>query len=113
MFSPAARRRRLRRVKRALVAAVVVFVVAGIGSYSALNSVAFVGGDPDGRVALFRGVPYALPFGIELYRVEYRSGVPIASITPQSRARVLEHKWRSRDDAAAVVRAIELEGLRG
>ena len=52
-------------------------------------------------------MPYELPFGIELYEEEYASGVPARAIPSGRRERVLDHEWRSRDDAVDLVRALE------
>ena len=45
-----------------------------VGAWLATRAVYFVGTDPaDGRtVAIFRGLPYELPFGIHLYERWYR-----------------------------------------
>lgn len=105
------RRRGGWRAAAAVVAG--VLVIAFLASSAALNSVRFVGGDADGRVAIYRGVPYRLPAGIELWRLEYRSGIPIASLHAAQRAQVLEHDLQTPDEAAGVVRAIELSGSGG
>jgi protein phosphatase len=91
----------------AILAAIVIGVLAGI------NSVYFVGTDDEGRVALFRGVPYELPFGIDLYSVQYRSGIPAESIAPGRRQTLLDHKLRSHADAVDLVRQLELGQLQG
>jgi len=91
----------------AILAAIVIGVIAGI------NSVYFVGTDDEGRVALFRGVPYELPLGVDLYSVQYRSGIPAASLTPERRNALLDHKLRSRSDAVDLVRQLELGRLQG
>jgi PPM family protein phosphatase len=58
-------------------------------------------------VTLYRGVPYDLPFGIDLYDTEYVSSTPARALSPQQRRRVLDHQLRSRDDASDVVRRLE------
>ena len=52
------------------------------------GAVYFIGTDPaDGRtVAIFRGLPYELPLGIELYEHYYDSGVTLAGVPPARRA---------------------------
>ena len=42
------------------------------GAVAALRSVYFVGQDDRGLVTLYRGVPYELPFGIDLYETALR-----------------------------------------
>jgi protein phosphatase len=58
-------------------------------------------------VTVYRGIPYDLPFGIQLYQQDYASGMPARAIPARRRDRVLDHEWRSRDDAVDLVRALE------
>jgi PPM family protein phosphatase len=113
---PAAPRRRRGRLRVALksVLALVLVVGAAAGLYTLSRQVYFVGTNDAGLVTLYRGVPYDLPFGVELYDEEYASGVPARAIPAGRRKRVLDHEWRSRADAVDLVRALErgrLEGL--
>jgi protein phosphatase len=103
---PRARRRRLRR---ALIAIVALALVTGavIGAIAGLRNVYFVGQDDRGLVTLYRGVPYELPFGIDLYDTQYVSSVQAARLRPFERRRVLDHELRGRDDAADLVRRLE------
>jgi PPM family protein phosphatase len=108
--------RRRRRPVRTLAKAVVgLAVVAGIvaGLYALSRQVYFVGTNDAGLVTLYRGVPYDLPFGIKLYEERYASGVPARAIPAARRARVLDHEWRSREDAVDLVRALERGELDG
>ena len=91
---------------RGLVGLLAVAAVIG-GLYVLSRQVYFVGTDEAGLVTLYRGVPYELPFGIELYTEEYESGVPARAIPRRRRGRVLNHEWRSRDDAVDLVRQLE------
>ena len=85
-----------------------LLVAAVVGGLYALSrQVYFVGTNDGGLVTLYRGVPYELPLGIDLYEQEYASGVPARAIPAARRARVLDHEWRSRDDAVDLVRALE------
>jgi serine/threonine protein phosphatase PrpC len=103
---PRRRRSRLRLAFTSLVALVVVgAVVAGL--YAASRQVYFVGTNEAGLVTLYRGLPYELPFGIELYEEEYASSVPARAIPRRRRRRVLDHEWRGREDAVDLMRAIE------
>ena len=92
-----------------MVAAVVLVLLAGAiaGAVAAIRSVYFVGQDDRGLVTLFRGVPYELPLGIDLYESQYVSSVPARTLTPLQRRRLLDHQLRSRDDAADIVRRLE------
>jgi len=102
-------RRPRRTLRRFVVAAVVVVLLAAAiaGALAAIRSTYFVGQDGRGLVTLFRGVPYELPFGIDLYESQYVSAVPARTLTPTQRRRLLDHQLRSRDDAADIVRGLE------
>ncbi|HWV87201.1 MAG TPA: Stp1/IreP family PP2C-type Ser/Thr phosphatase [Capillimicrobium sp.] len=110
--APRKRRGRGARITVALVALVVVCAI-GLGVYAGINSVYFVGTDDEGRVALFRGLPYELPLGIDLYSTQYRTGVPASSLPPARREALLDHKLRSHADAVDLVRQLELGQLQG
>jgi PPM family protein phosphatase len=106
----AARRSRGRRFGRILlrvVAGLLVVGAIGLGLYQLSRQVYFVGTDDAGLVTVYRGVPYDLPFGIELYTEDYASAVPARAIPASRRARVLDHQWRGREDAEDLVRELE------
>jgi protein phosphatase len=104
--SPGRRRRILRRSLIALVA-VVLLSAATIGAIAGLRRVYFIGQDDRGLVTLYRGVPYQLPFGVDLYDTQYVSSVPAARLRPFERRRLLDHELRGRDDAADLIRHLE------
>jgi PPM family protein phosphatase len=109
---PRRRRRRVRALAKVVVAlALLAGVVAGL--YALSRQVYFVGTNDAGLVTLYRGVPYELPFGIELYEARYASGVPARAIPASRRERVLDHEWRSREDAVDLVRSLERGQLDG
>ena len=103
---PRPRRRRARVVARALLGALVVGAVVG-GLYALSRQVYFIGTNDAGLVTVYKGIPYELPLGIDLYEQDYASGMPARAIPDRRRARVLDHEWRSRDDAVDLVRALE------
>ena len=106
----ATRPRRPRRTfRRMLVTVLVLALLAGavVGAMAGLRSVYFVGQDGRGLVTLYRGVPYELPLGIDLYESQYVSSVPARSLSPTQRRRLLDHQLRSREDAAKIVRDLE------
>jgi protein phosphatase len=105
-------RARLRIAARALV---LLAVLAGIGTglYALSRQVYFLGTNDAGLVTLYRGVPYELPFGIDLYELEYASGVPARAIPGTRRERVLDHEWRGRQDAQDLLRTLERGQLSG
>jgi len=104
-----ARRRRRRRLRAALQAVLGLALIAAAtaGLYTLSRQVYFLGTNDAGLVTLYRGIPYDLPFGIELYQEEYPSGVPARAIPASRRGRVLDHEWRSRGDAVDLLRALE------
>ncbi len=114
--APAQPRRRKRRrgglvLKGVLGLALVAAAIAGL--YALSRQVYFVGTNDGGLVTVYRGVPYELPFGIDLYEEEYASGMPARAIPAGRRERVLDHEWRSREDAVDLVRALERGQLEG
>jgi hypothetical protein len=48
-----------------------------------------------------------LPAGLDLYSVNYVSGVPVSELPSQQRTAVTKHELRSRDDAHDLVRRME------
>jgi PPM family protein phosphatase len=111
------RRRRARRhpIRRALTALAAVLVAAGVlgGLYVASRQVWFVGTNDAGLVTVYRGLPYDLPLGIELYSEQYESGMPARAIPASRRGRILDHEWRSRSDADDLVRELEQGRIEG
>lgn len=97
------------RGRRALTALVVVAVVAAIGAGAVLGArqVYFLGTDDAGLVTMYRGVPYQLPLGVDLYSPEYSSSVPARALGHERRGRLLNHEWRSRHDASDLLRQLE------
>ena len=107
------KRRRRRRSGAGLIVFLVVLLPLLAGAWLATRAVYFVGTDPaDGRtVAIFRGLPYELPFGIDLYERYYESGVTLADVPPARRSSFTDHELRSRDDAEDLVIALEKDRI--
>ena len=112
---PPARRRRGARLKTAAktLFALAILAAIGTGLYALSRQVYFIGTNDAGLVTLYRGVPYELPLGIDLYEQEYASGVPARAIPGTRRERVLDHEWRGRDDAEDLLRTLERGQLSG
>lgn len=103
---------RLRTATKALVALLAIAAIA-FGAWYGNRQIWFLGSDDAGRVALYRGTPYELPFGIELYEERYAIPVQTESLPPRRRDAVTGHELRSRDDAVSLIEDIEkTEGLR-
>ncbi len=101
--------RRRRRSGGMLLLTVAVILPLVVGAWLATRAVYFVGTeDGAGRpVTIYRGLPYELPFGLELYETYYESGVPLADVPPARRTSFTDHKLRSRDDAEDLVIRLE------
>ncbi len=104
--SPTAGKRR-RRVPVGVIALLVVLLIVGAGLWTASRAVYFVGVDDQGAVAVYQGLPYELPFGLELYDRFYTSGITLAQVAEDRRATFTDHKLRSKDDAEDLVRRLE------
>jgi PPM family protein phosphatase len=108
--APPRARRWPRRAAPVLVALVLVAALAAAATYGA-RQVYFLGVDEGGRIALYRGLPYELPFGIELYDERYSSPVQADSLPPELQANVTAHELRSHDDAASLIEQYETDAL--
>jgi PPM family protein phosphatase len=105
-----AKKKRSRRwIAPVALVCVVVLVLGGL--WIASRAVYFVGTDSQGFVTIYRGVPYDLPFGIHLYERFYTSGVPAEIVAPARRKKLLDHTWRSQNDAVSLVNQLELGRL--
>lgn len=89
------------------VAGLLVIAALMGGALVAGRQVWFLGTDDAGRVALYRGLPYELPFGISLYQREYSAAVQTSDLGSQRQEAVTGHSFRSRDDATSLIADIE------
>jgi hypothetical protein len=71
----------------------------------------FLGTDARGLVTMYRGLPYSLPGGVNLYTRYYVSGVGASTLSPVRQHELLDHTLRSEADAASLVRSLEREEL--
>jgi serine/threonine protein phosphatase PrpC len=100
------RPRRLRTAAKVL-AGVAVLTAIAFGAWYGNRQVWFLGADDAGRVALYRGLPYELPFGVKLYEQRYAGPVQAAALPPRRREAVTGHDVRSRADAVSLIEDIE------
>jgi PPM family protein phosphatase len=100
------KRRWPRRAVKAL-AVLAVLAVLAFGAWYANRQVWFLGTDSSGRVALYRGLPYELPLGIELYQQHYSLPVQTDALARKRREAVTGHDLRSHADAVSLVEDIE------
>ena len=105
--APPPERKRRRRVPTGLIAFVVVVAIVVAGLWTASRAVYFLGVNDTGTVTVYRGVPYELPLGIELYQPEYVSGVRLAQVPEARRSTFTDHQWRSEQDAKDLVSELE------
>jgi PPM family protein phosphatase len=99
-------RRRLRTAAKALAALAVIAAIA-FGAWYGNRQIWFLGTDDAGRVALYRGTPYELPFGIQLYDERYASPLQTGSLPPKRQEAVTGHDLRSREDAVSLIEDIQ------
>ena len=106
---PPARHKRGLRLRRWVTAVVVALVVGAVlvGFWVGSRQFYFVGTDDRGLVALYRGLPYELPFGIDLWDLEYSTGVPARFLPETRRDRVLDHRLRGKGDAVDLIKQVE------
>lgn len=88
------------------VALLVVVVLAG-AAFVASRQVWFLGTDDAGRVALYQGVPWELPFGGSLYTQKYSTIVQTGGLSTERQDRVTAHSLRTKDDAVSLIEDIE------
>jgi serine/threonine protein phosphatase PrpC len=101
--------KRRRRVKRAASLVAVLTVIGAIvfGATYGLHHTWFLGTDDAGRVTLYRGVPYELPFGIKLYTERYSAPVQTEALPERRQDAVTGHSVRSHADAVKLLEEIE------
>lgn len=92
-------------VRRGVAAAAVLVVIAGL--LFAVRQVYFVGSDSDGRVALYRGLPYDLPLGLDFYSKQYATPVQLSALSAERQRVVTDHKLRGRSDAVDILDDIQ------
>jgi protein phosphatase len=106
------RRRGLRTAPKVLVPLLLIAAIL-FGAWYGNRQIWFLGTDDAGRVALYRGAPYELPFGIDLYSERYSSPIQTESLPARRKDAVTGHDLRSRGDAVSLLEEIEkTAGLR-
>jgi protein phosphatase len=106
------KRRRWVGVAKGLAVLAVLLTLVVSGGLIASQTVYFVGTDDDGFVTLYSGLPYEVP-GVNLFRTQFTSGVPVQTLSPRVKQTVTDHKLRSQGDATDLIRQIERGDLAG
>jgi serine/threonine protein phosphatase PrpC len=99
-------RRRLRTAVKVGVGLLLIAALAVAGVIGA-RQVYFLGVDDGGRVALYRGLPYELPLGINLYSQVSSASFEAASVPEDRQDQVVDHTLRSRDDAESLIDSLQ------
>ena len=97
----------------ALISTLIVLFLFGGGGYLATRQLYFLGTNSQGLVAVYRGLPYVLPFGVRLYETYYVSGVPASVIPRDRRSTLLDHDLRSQSNATKLINDLELGQVSG
>jgi PPM family protein phosphatase len=107
--NPVAERERGGKLRRGAPVVIGVLLVGAIafGAWYGNRQIWFLGTDEGGRVALYRGLPYELPLGIQLYDERYAIPVQTASLPARRKDAVTGHNLRSRSDAVDLITDIE------
>jgi serine/threonine protein phosphatase PrpC len=84
-------------------------VALAAGTLVGLRESHFIGADTGtGRVAVYQGVPFDLPFGIHLYHVVYESTVSYSALTARQRQTLFDHTLRTDADAMSTLHPYEV-----
>ena len=106
---PRRRRRPHLGIRWRWVAAGVLLVLvaaAAVGVWGLSRSY-FVGAQPNGRVAVYQGVPWNITGGVRLYRLRYESPLIAAELSQAERKRLFDHHLVSYGDALRSVKRYE------
>jgi PPM family protein phosphatase len=98
MPAPSRRRRGIKIAAAVLAAAVLIG-----GAFLVVRSIYFLGTNDQGNVALFRGLPYDLPLGINLYSEQQVIPVQEGTLSEERQKTVTDHELRSKGDATSLV----------
>jgi protein phosphatase len=101
------RSQRSRRITLLALAFAFLLTLVGRGVFT-VSTAHFIGVEPDGRVAVYQGLPYDLPGGIHLYRtVRVSSRLYAAQLTAGERRRFFDHGLHSYGDMTRELSTLE------
>ena len=87
--------------------------ILGMTLLLAAQAIYFIGADREGQVTIYNGLPFSLPFGVDLYTEYFVSGVTTAELSRFERNRLFNDELRSQSGASSLVRALELGQVQG
>jgi protein phosphatase len=95
--------------RRALIAlALALFLALTALAVFTISTAHFIGAEPDGRIAVYQGLPYELPGDIHLYRpVRVSSRLYAAELTVNERRRYFNHDLHSFGDTTRELSKLE------
>jgi protein phosphatase len=97
-----------RRTLFAALGTIVVVLLLAVGAVVGLRESHFIGANEStGRVEIYQGVPWDLFFGIKLYHPVHSTSITYASLDPQTRKELFDHRLRSESDAEDEIKRIE------
>jgi PPM family protein phosphatase len=107
--APTGARAPRRRVRGLVTAGIVLAISIALAAVAVwgVRQVYFLGTDSGGRLALYRGLPYVLPFDVKLYSEVYAAPVQVNSVPAARRDSATDHTLRTHGDAVSLVRDLE------
>ena len=86
-----------------------VLVTVGLAAAAVwgVRQIYFLGSDPGGRLALYRGLPYSLPLNIKLYSEIYAAPVQVSSIPSNRQDSAVDHTLRFHGDAVSLLEDLQ------
>ena len=90
-----------------VLAAVLVTVGLAAAAVWGVRQIYFLGSDPGGRLALYRGLPYSLPLNIKLYSEIYAAPVQVSSIPSNRQDSAVDHTLRFHGDAVSLLEDLQ------
>jgi serine/threonine protein phosphatase PrpC len=96
-----------RRTILVALAVALFLTLVGLGVFT-VSTAHFLGVEPDGRVAVYQGLPYDLPGGVHLYRpVRVSAHLYAAQLTVGERRRFFDHGLHSYGDMTRELKTLE------
>jgi protein phosphatase len=84
-----------------------VLLIGIAGAVVGSLNVYFIGGNEQGLVTVYRGLPYDLPLSVQLYTRDFVTTTPVSELPAAQRDKILDHKLRTRTDALDLAQQIE------